>query len=85
MAIWPDAYAAGVCDADARGQWQSVLPYDESAGLIAGRASGTLLMQLNIWRRGGLAQGRAAGRVSCPFVATCNDFFYTRCGLGVSD
>lgn len=43
----------------AQGEWQSVLPYDESSGLIAelvGHLS-SLLMQLNIWRRG-LAQER---------------------------
>ncbi|EHN0544631.1 exodeoxyribonuclease V subunit gamma [Escherichia coli] len=43
----------------AQGDWQSVLPYDESSGLIAelvGHLS-SLLMQLNIWRRG-LAQER---------------------------
>lgn len=43
----------------AQGEWKSVLPYDESSGLIAelvGHLS-SLLMQLNIWRRG-LAQER---------------------------
>ncbi|EFG7137551.1 TPA: exodeoxyribonuclease V subunit gamma [Escherichia coli] len=43
----------------AQGEWQSVLPYDESSGLIAelvGHLS-SLLMQLNIWRHG-LAQER---------------------------
>ncbi|EEQ7188236.1 exodeoxyribonuclease V subunit gamma [Escherichia coli] len=43
----------------AQGEWQSLLPYDESSGLIAelvGHLS-SLLMQLNIWRRG-LAQER---------------------------
>ncbi|HCA6431053.1 TPA: exodeoxyribonuclease V subunit gamma [Escherichia coli] len=43
----------------AQGEWQSVLPYDESSGLIAelvGHLS-SLLMQINIWRRG-LAQER---------------------------
>lgn len=43
----------------AQGEWQSALPYDESSGLIAelvGHLS-SLLMQLNIWRRG-LAQER---------------------------
>ena len=43
----------------AQGERQSVLPYDESSGLIAelvGHLS-SLLMQLNIWRRG-LAQER---------------------------
>ncbi|HFQ8732829.1 exodeoxyribonuclease V subunit gamma [Escherichia coli] len=43
----------------AQGEWQSVLPYDESSGLIAELAGhlASLLMQLNIWRRG-LAQER---------------------------
>lgn len=43
----------------AQGEWQSVLPYDESSGLIAELVGhlASLLMQLNIWRRG-LAQGR---------------------------
>ncbi|MCK7225855.1 exodeoxyribonuclease V subunit gamma, partial [Enterobacter kobei] len=41
------------------GEWQSVLPYDESSGLIAELVGhlASLLMQLNIWRRG-LAQER---------------------------
>lgn len=43
----------------AQGEWQSVLPYDESSGLIAELVGylSSLLMQLNIWRRG-LAQER---------------------------
>ena len=43
----------------AQGAWQSVLPYDESSGLIAELVGhlASLLMQLNIWRRG-LAQER---------------------------
>ncbi|HCO2447421.1 TPA: exodeoxyribonuclease V subunit gamma [Escherichia coli] len=43
----------------AKGEWQSVLPYDESSGLIAELVGhlASLLMQLNIWRRG-LAQER---------------------------
>ncbi|XNM42886.1 hypothetical protein ACLK10_15580 [Escherichia coli] len=43
----------------AQGEWQSVLPYDESSGLIAELVGhlAPLLMQLNIWRRG-LAQER---------------------------
>ena len=43
----------------AQGEWQSVLPYDESSGLIEeleGHLS-SLQMQLNIWRPG-LAQER---------------------------
>ena len=38
----------------AQGEWQSVLPYDESSGLIAELVGhlASLLMQLNIWRRG---------------------------------
>lgn len=44
----------------AQGEWQSVLPYDESSGLIAELVGhlASLLMQLNIWRRG-LAQERS--------------------------
>lgn len=36
-----------------QGEWQAVLPYNESSGLIAELAGNlaTLLMQLNIWRR----------------------------------
>ncbi|HHV1543556.1 TPA: exodeoxyribonuclease V subunit gamma [Escherichia coli] len=43
----------------AQGEWQSVLPYDESSSLIAELVGhlASLLMQLNIWRRG-LAQER---------------------------
>ncbi|PQN54842.1 exodeoxyribonuclease V subunit gamma, partial [Shigella boydii] len=43
----------------AQGEWQSVLPYDESSGLIAELVGhlASLLMQLNIWHRG-LAQER---------------------------
>ncbi|WP_247157424.1 exodeoxyribonuclease V subunit gamma [Escherichia coli] len=43
----------------AQGEWQSVLPYDESSGLIAELVGhlASLLMQLNVWRRG-LAQER---------------------------
>ncbi|MFL7833675.1 exodeoxyribonuclease V subunit gamma [Escherichia coli] len=43
----------------AQGEWQLVLPYDESSGLIAELVGhlASLLMQLNIWRRG-LAQER---------------------------
>ncbi|HBL7596034.1 TPA: exodeoxyribonuclease V subunit gamma [Escherichia coli] len=43
----------------AQGEWQSVLPYDESSGLIAELVGhlASLLMKLNIWRRG-LAQER---------------------------
>ncbi|EFE5863542.1 exodeoxyribonuclease V subunit gamma [Escherichia coli] len=43
----------------AQSEWQSVLPYDESSGLIAELVGhlASLLMQLNIWRRG-LAQER---------------------------
>lgn len=37
----------------AQGEWQSVLPYDESSGLIAELVGhlASLLMQLNLWRR----------------------------------
>jgi exodeoxyribonuclease V gamma subunit len=42
-----------------QGEWQSVLPYDESSGLIAELVGNlaSLLMQLNLWRRK-LAQER---------------------------
>ncbi|WP_336279780.1 exodeoxyribonuclease V subunit gamma [Cronobacter dublinensis] len=41
------------------GEWQSVLPYDESSGLIAELVGhlAELLMQLNLWRKG-LSQAR---------------------------
>lgn len=41
------------------GEWQSILPYDESSGLIAELAGNLadLLMQLNLWRAG-LSQDR---------------------------
>ncbi|MCV1103600.1 exodeoxyribonuclease V subunit gamma [Escherichia coli] len=56
----------------AQGEWQSVLPYDESSGLIAelvGHLS-SLLMQLNIWRRG-LAQERPLEE----WLPVCRDMF----------
>lgn len=42
------------------GEWQSVLPYDESSGLIAELVGNlaSLLMQLNLWRRGSPSSGR---------------------------
>ena len=42
-----------------QGEWQSVLPYDESSGLIAELVGylASLLMKLNLWRKG-LSQAR---------------------------
>lgn len=47
------------------GEWQSVLPYDESSGLIAELVGNlaSLLMQLNLWRRG-FGPAAAAGGVA---------------------
>ncbi len=63
-------------------EWQSVLPYDESSGLISLSWSGYLasLMQLDIWR----AVWRRSDRwkSGCPFVATCSRFLPARCGHG---
>lgn len=53
------------------GEWQSVLPYDESSGLIAELVGNlaSLLMQLNLWRRGPPSSGR--WRSGCRSVAIC--------------
>ncbi len=65
----------------AQGEWQSVLPYDESSGLIAELVGhlASLLMQLNIWRRG-LAQERPLEE----WLPVCRDmlnaFFPAGCG-----
>jgi exonuclease V gamma subunit len=58
-----------------QGEWQSILPYDESSGLIAELVGhlASLLMQLNTWRqdwrrRDHLKSGfRSAGRCSMTF------------------
>lgn len=54
----------------AQGEWQSVLPYDESSGLIAELVGhlASLLMKLNFWRRG-LAQERPLEE----WLPVCND------------
>lgn len=54
----------------AQGEWQSVLPYDESSGLIAELVGhlASLLMKLNLWRRG-LAQERPLEE----WLPVCND------------
>ncbi|MFP1591973.1 hypothetical protein ACLB1M_21940 [Escherichia coli] len=58
LAIWPDAYVAGLRDGERAGRVAIGL-HDESSGLIAELVGhlASLLMQLNIWRRG-LAQER---------------------------
>ncbi|EFZ2860033.1 exodeoxyribonuclease V subunit gamma [Shigella flexneri] len=60
----------------AQGEWQSVLPYDESSGLIAELVGhlASLLMQLNIWRRG-LAQERPLEEWLPVFRDMLNAFF----------
>ncbi len=60
----------------APGEWQSVLPYDESSGLIAELVGhlASLLMQLNIWRRG-LAQERPLEEWLPVCRDMLNDFF----------
>ncbi|MCO4164441.1 exodeoxyribonuclease V subunit gamma [Citrobacter youngae] len=60
----------------AQGEWQSVLPYDESSGLIAELVGhlASLLMQLNIWRRG-LAQERPLEEWLPVCRDMLNDFF----------
>ncbi|HFZ8995509.1 TPA: exodeoxyribonuclease V subunit gamma [Citrobacter freundii] len=59
-----------------QGEWQSVLPYDESTGLIAELVGhlASLLMQLNIWRRG-LAQERPLEEWLPVCRDMLNDFF----------
>lgn len=58
------------------GEWQSVLPYDESSGLIAELVGhlATLLMQLNIWRRG-LSEARPLEEWLPVCRDMLNDFF----------
>lgn len=70
LAIWFDAHAVGLCDGKCAGEWQSVLPYDESSGLIAELVGhpASLLMKLNLWRRG-LAQERPLEE----WLPVCND------------
>lgn len=60
----------------AQGEWQSVLPYDESSGLIAELVGhlASLLMQLNLWRRG-LAQERPLEEWLPVCRDMLNDFF----------
>ncbi|HCT3930726.1 TPA: exodeoxyribonuclease V subunit gamma [Citrobacter koseri] len=60
----------------AQGEWQSVLPYDESSGLIAELVGhlASLLMQLNLWRRG-LAQARPLEEWLPVCRDMLNDFF----------
>lgn len=60
----------------AQGEWQSVLPYDESSGLIAELVGhlASLLMQLNLWRRG-LAQERPLEEWLPVCREMLNDFF----------
>jgi len=60
----------------AQGEWQSVLPYDESNGLIAELVGhlASLLMQLNLWRRG-LAQERPLEEWLPVCRDMLNDFF----------
>lgn len=57
-----------------QGVWQSVLPYDESCGLIAELAGNlaTLLMQLNIWRR-----QLSAARPLAEWLPVCRDLLNT--------
>lgn len=58
------------------GEWRSVLPYDESSGLIAELVGNlaSLLMQLNLWRRG-LAQERPLAEWLPVCRDLLNDFF----------
>ncbi|NDO81569.1 exodeoxyribonuclease V subunit gamma [Citrobacter sp. NCU1] len=60
----------------AQGEWQSVLPYDESSGLIAELVGhlASLLMQLNKWRRA-LAQERPLDSWLPVCRNMLNDFF----------
>lgn len=59
-----------------QGEWQSILPYDESSGLIAELVGhlASLLMQLNIWRRG-LAEERPLEEWLPVCREMLNDFF----------
>lgn len=58
------------------GEWRSVLPYDESSGLIAELVGhlASLLMQLNLWRRG-LAEDRPLAEWLPVCRDLLNDFF----------
>lgn len=59
-----------------QGEWQSVLPYDESSGLIAELVGhlASLLMQLNHWRQG-LSQDRPLEEWLPVCRDMLNDFF----------
>ncbi|MEO3990637.1 exodeoxyribonuclease V subunit gamma [Pseudocitrobacter cyperus] len=59
-----------------QGEWQSVLPYDESSGLIAELVGhlASLLMQLNHWRQG-LSQARPLEEWLPVCRDMLNDFF----------
>jgi len=59
-----------------QGEWQSILPYDESSGLIAELVGhlAELLMQLNIWRRG-LSEARPLEEWLPVCRDMLNDFF----------
>ncbi|QOV67986.1 exodeoxyribonuclease V subunit gamma [Citrobacter sp. BDA59-3] len=59
-----------------QGEWQSILPYDESSGLIAELVGhlASLLMQLNTWRQG-LAQARPLEEWLPVCREMLNDFF----------
>ena len=59
-----------------QGEWQSVLPYDESSGLIAELVGNlaSLLMQLNLWRRK-LVQERPLAEWLPLCRELLNDFF----------
>jgi exodeoxyribonuclease V gamma subunit len=59
-----------------QGEWQSILPYDESSGLIAELVGylASLLMQLNRWRRE-LAQARSLKLWLPVCREMLNDFF----------
>ena len=75
-AVWSDAYAAGVCHGKQPGEWNEVLPYDESSGLIAELVGhlASLLMQLNRWRRA-LMQPRPLEEWLPVCRELLNDFF----------
>ena len=53
------------------GEWNDVLPYDESSGLIAELVGhlASLLMQLNRWRRALMQPARS--KSGCQFAAKC--------------
>ena len=58
------------------GEWRSVLPYDESSGLIAELVGhlASLLMKLNLWRKG-LSQARPLAEWLPVCRDMLNDFF----------